>query len=129
MSKKSKRNQDHVNQFLFGETEDLKRAMRNHSHMHNANDLLPQFKRLCEKVENIAVRLTMEGAAQSDQNRRLTELKADNVKLWENVGKLEIRIDEREVTAAQTLQVIGDQAAEIRELKKRLDAMEKKKIK
>jgi hypothetical protein len=97
--------------------------------MHDANDLLPQFKRLCEKVENIAVRLTMEGAAQSDQNRRLTELKADNVKLWENVGKLEIRIDEREVTAAQTLQVIGDQAAEIRELKKRLDAMEKKKIK
>jgi hypothetical protein len=158
MSKKSKRIQDHVNGLLFDATGDLKRALKNHAHMHDANDLLPQFTALSWKVNGINTRLIMEGKEQSDQNRRLTELEEkikeqrgdyhDHIRqlVTENEAAhkdllqkifdqnaMRLRLDEQIKSLKQTADAAREcsnkQAAAITELQKQVKALQGKKVK
>ena len=86
MSKKSKRIQDEVNQLLFDATEDLKRALRNHEHAHDANDLLPQFTKMCEKVKELESR-------QDLTRDHVKAMEVDITKLWVEIGTMGLRCD------------------------------------
>ena len=67
----------------------LEHLFKMHGQAHMAQDLLPQFRALCEKVETHHLRLTLEGKAQQDQNRSISELR----KRVEDLEKRMVQID------------------------------------
>ena len=92
---KFKKEQLQFNGYIINQIRDLRDNLKCHGRAHLEHDILPQFTELCKKVDKLegVMNFKLNDGPIANHSKRIKDLEEINAQLWENIGKLEIRMD------------------------------------